>query len=52
MLNIKKEDISEFAYRFVKEIQKIDFSNESVVLNMKEILNKDNNLILNDIKNG
>ncbi len=52
LLNIKKEDISEFAYRFVKEIQKIDFSNESVVLNMKESLNKDNNLILSDIKNG
>jgi hypothetical protein len=52
LLNINKEDISEFAYRFVKEIQKIDFTNESVVADAKDKLNKDNSLILNDLKNG
>lgn len=52
LLNINKEDISEFSYRFVKEVQKIDFSNESVVIDMKENLNKDNSLIVNDLKEG
>lgn len=52
LMQIKKEDISEFAYRFVKEIQKIDFSSHPLVMEMKEEMDKGKDLIMEDIKNG
>lgn len=52
LMQMKKEDISEFAYRFVKEVQNIDFTSHPVVMEMKKEMDKETDLIMEDIKNG